>query len=157
MRLIEGDSVQPENIFVGTFTRAIAGELSQEFGISATSDELNERKVDIEVLTLHALALKLIRDYPTARPERTLRFLLGFEKDAMLYDIGEVISRLSNQRAREKELKRVCAAWAEGTDLGLAEFVGEMNRWLRLHGGMLIDEVVQLASVVSQKYIDKVC
>jgi len=145
MRLIQDMQVAPEKIFVGTFTRAIAGELASELGVSATSDELGEETVNVEVLTLHALALRLIRKHPTARPGRTLRFLLGFEKDAMLYDIGEALPKFPKQNDRKKELKRVCAAWAEGANLDMAGFVGEMDRWLRRHGGMLIDEVVQLA------------
>jgi superfamily I DNA/RNA helicase len=147
MRLVQGNGISPEKMFVGTFTRAIAGELALALGTSVTSDELSEERVDVEVSTLHALALKLIRKHPTARPGRILRFLLGFEKDAMLYDIGEVIPRFANQKDRKKELNRVCAAWAGGTNLDLAEFVGEMDRWLRRHGGMLIDEVVQLARI----------
>jgi len=147
MRLIRAKEVAPEKIFVGTFTRAIAGELAVALGVSATSDELSEETVDVEVSTLHALALRLIRKHPTAWPGRTLRFLLGFEKDTMLYDIGEALLQFPNQSDRKKELNRVCAAWAEGTNLDMAGFVGEMDRWLRRHGGMLIDEVVQLARI----------
>ncbi len=147
MRLLQDKGVSPERIFVGTFTRAIAGELAAALGVSVTTDELSEEKVDIEISTLHALALRLIRKYPAARTERTLRFLLGFEREAMLYDIGEVMPALPNQRDRKRELNRVCAAWAEGTNLQVAGFVGEMDRWLRRHGGMLIDEVVQLARI----------
>ncbi len=147
MRLIQDKPVAPEKIFVGTFTRAIAGELASALGVSATSDELGEETVDVEVSTLHALALRLIGKHPTARPGRTLRFLLGFEKDAMLYDIGEALPKLPDQKKRKKELNRVCAAWAEGAKLDMAGFVGEMDRWLRRHGGMLIDEVVQLARI----------
>jgi superfamily I DNA/RNA helicase len=58
-----------------------------------------------------------------------------------------VISGFSEQTDRKEELKRVCAAWAEGTDLEMVGFGGEMDRWLRRHGGMLIDEVVQLARI----------
>ncbi|MFQ5641758.1 MAG: UvrD-helicase domain-containing protein [bacterium] len=147
MRLIQGDGISPEKIFVGTFTRAIAGDLAVALGVSATSDELSEDKVDVEVSTLHALALRLIRKHPTARPGRTLRFLLGFEKEAMLYDIGLILPQFQKQSDRKKELNRVCAAWAEGTNLDIAGFVGEMDRWLRRHGGMLIDEVVQIARI----------
>ena len=147
MRLIQDKGVRPEKIFVGTFTRAIAGELAAALEASATSDEVSEETVDVEVSTLHALALKLIRKHPTACPGRTLRFLLSFEKDTMLYDIGEALRQFPNQRDRKKELNRVCAAWAEGTNLGTARFLGEMDRWLRRHGGMLIDEVVQLARI----------
>ncbi len=146
-RLIRDKGVSAEKIFVGTFTRAIAAELAGALGVSATSDELSEERVDVEVSTLHALALRLIRRHPTARPGRTLRFLLGFERDAMLYDIGEVMPNLPKHTDRKKELSRVCSAWAAGTNLEMAGFIGEMDRWLRSHAGMLIDEVVQLARI----------
>lgn len=147
MRLVQGKVISPEKIFAGTFTRAIARELAEELRMSVTSDELSEKKVDVEISTLHALALRLVGKHPTARPGRKLRFLLGFEKDAMLYDIGEVMPAFQRQTDRKKELNRVCAAWAEGTNLEMAGFVGEMDRWLRRHGGMLIDEVVQMARI----------
>jgi len=148
-RLIQGEGVQPEKIFVGTFTRAIVGELSEAMGASITTNEIGEKVVDknINVSTLHSHALQLIRSNPPARPGRALRFLLEFEKEMMLYDIGEALSIPPTQSQRKNELKRVCAAWAEGTNLQLAGFVGEMDRWLRRHSGMLIDEVVNLARI----------
>ncbi len=42
----------------------------------------------------------------------------------MLYDIGGVVTSLPTQRLREKEFKRVYAAWAQGIDLGEARFLG---------------------------------
>jgi DNA helicase-2/ATP-dependent DNA helicase PcrA len=147
MRLVEGRGLSAEKIFVGTFTRAIAGELAAALRVSATPNGLDQEGMDPEISTLHALALKLIREHPTARPGRSLRFLLGFEKEAMLYDIGEAIPGFPKQTDRKRELNRVCAAWAEGTNLEMAGFLGEMDRWLRCHGGMLIDEVVQFARI----------
>ncbi len=146
-RLVQGEGVRPEKIFVGTFTRAIAGELAEALGVSVTSDELGEEesKNTVEVSTLHSHALRLVRKHATARPGRTLRFLLGYEIDTMLYDIGEAVLGLPTLSLCRKELKRISAVWAEGTELELAGFVGEMDRWLRRHGGMLIDEVVNLA------------
>jgi len=146
-RLVQGEGVPPGKIFVGTFTRAIAGELGSALGVSVISDELgtNENNEHVQVSTLHSHALRLVRSHPAARPGRSLRFLLGYEKEVMLYDIGEVLPGFPKQRERQKQLKRVCAAWAEGTNLELAGFVGEMDRWLRRQGGMLIDEVVNLA------------
>lgn len=147
-RLIQGDNVSPDRIFVGTFTRAIAKDLAEALGVAVTSDELLvEKSGSVNVSTLHSHALRLIRSYPTSRPGRELRFLLDYEKEVMLYDIGETLTILNNQTERQSELKKVCAAWAEGTNLALAGFVGEMDRWLRRHAGMLIDEVVNLARV----------
>lgn len=146
-RLVQGDGVQPEKIFVGTFTRAIAGDLASALGVSVIADELEAEgnNEHVHVSTLHSHALRLVRAHPTARPGRALRFLLEYEKEVMLYDVGEVLPDFPKQHEREKQLKRVCAEWAAGTNLELAGFVGEMDRWLRRHGGMLIDEVVNLA------------
>jgi superfamily I DNA/RNA helicase len=147
MRLVIHDQVSPSKIFIGTFTRAIAGELASAIEVSAPDELMAEEEEGVHISTLHALALKLIRENPTSRPGRILRFLLAFEKDAMLYDIGEVLSSYHNQAERKKELNRICASWAEGTNLEMAGFLGEMDRWLRRHGGMLIDEVVQIARI----------
>lgn len=145
-RLVQGNSVSPEKIFVGTFTRAIARDLAEALGVKVTTDELGEEKnKNVNVSTLHSHALRLVRAHPTARPGRMLRFLLDNEKEVMLYDMGQTLSILRKQTERQNELKKVCAAWAEGTNLEIAGFVGEMDRWLRRHGGMLIDEVVNLA------------
>ena len=148
-RLVRGEGVRAEKIFVGTFTRAIAGELAEAFGVSVTSDELGEeeRKETVEVSTLHSHALRLVRKHATARPGRILRFLLGYESEAMLYDIGECVSGFPRQSDRRNELRRISAVWAEGTELELAGVRGEMDRWLRWHGGMLIEEVVNLARI----------
>jgi hypothetical protein len=64
----------------------------------------------------------------------------------MLYDIGEQIEG-RDQRGRKDELNRVCAAWAEGAVLEQAGFVGALDRWLRRHGAMLIEEVVNMARI----------
>lgn len=148
-RLIQGDRISPEKIFVGTFTRAVAKELAEALGVSVTTDELGEEEANnnVRVSTLHSHALRLIRSYPTARPGRSLRFLLEYEKEVMLYDMGEELSDLPKQKDRKAKLERVSAAWAEGENLQIAGFVGEMDRWLRHHGGMLIEEVVNLARV----------
>ncbi len=130
-RLVQGEAVPPGTIFVGTFTRAIASELAGALGVSVTTDELGEggpAAETIEVSTLHSHALRLIRSNPTARPGRALRFLLGFEREAMLYDIGERSSGLPTQRQRKRELSRASATWARGSDLKLAGFVGEIDR-----------------------------
>lgn len=147
-RLVLGDGVPPEKIFVGTFTRAVTKELTQELGMAiAAEPESKDQTASLEISTLHAQALRLIREYPISRADRSLRFLLSFEADAMLYDIGETVTDLDTQAKRKKQLKRVCAAWNKGTDLEQAGFSGAMNRWLRFHDGMLIDEVVMLARI----------
>jgi superfamily I DNA/RNA helicase len=92
--LVEGDGVDPWRIFVGTFTRAIARDLQAA---------LRER---LRVSTLHSLALRLLRENPAALGARKLRFLLKFEEDAMLYDIGEQMPEAGDQLARRGLLAR---------------------------------------------------
>ncbi len=41
-RLIQGDKVEADKIFVGTFTRAIASELANSLGVSTTTDGISE-------------------------------------------------------------------------------------------------------------------
>jgi superfamily I DNA/RNA helicase len=101
--------------FCGTFTRAIAKDLAQALGVDITSDEfLVEKSGFVNVSTLHSHALRLVRRRATSRPGRELRFLLDYEKEVMLYDIEETLPSLPIQTDRQSELKKVCAAGAEG-------------------------------------------
>ena len=124
--------MDPGRIFVGTFTRAIATDLEQSLG------------ADLEVRTLHSLAYRLLRENLAALGARHLRFLLEFEEEAMLYDVGREVG--GNQRERERQLRRLQASWAQRRDLPDARFWGAVERWLRHHGGMLIGEVPHLAT-----------
>ena len=147
-RLVEGDSVDPRAIFVGTFTRAIARELATELGTTVVYEEEEERSGtarDPEVSTLHSLALRLLRAHPEASPRRAFRFLLDFETRVMLYDVGRECPDVGDQTARAKMKNRITSGWAEGTSLGEERFRGAMIRWLERHGAMLIEEVVYLA------------
>jgi DNA helicase-2/ATP-dependent DNA helicase PcrA len=91
-RLVQGDRVDPDRIFVGTFTRAIATDLQQALG------------EDLEVSTLHSLAYKLLRENQQAMGDRKLRFLLEFEEEAMLFDVGREVG--GNQQDRGRDLRR---------------------------------------------------
>lgn len=134
-RLIEGDGVDPGDIFVGTFTRAIASDLRAELG-----DE-------IEVSTLHSLASRLLREHPAATQGMRLRFLLAYEEDALLYDVAADVPGLTDQNHRRRELLRLQSARAERAGFDDAVFAGAVRRWLQHHGGMLVGEVVYLAVV----------
>jgi DNA helicase-2/ATP-dependent DNA helicase PcrA len=133
-RLVQGKGVQADRIFVGTFTRAIAGELQAALG------------EEIRVSTLHALARRLLQENPAALGSRKLRFLLGFEEDAMLYDVGVALPGTGNQVERRRLLNRTQSAQSERTALPDAKFAGQVEEWLIRHGGMLIGEVVPLAA-----------
>ncbi|CCF85317.1 UvrD-helicase domain-containing protein [Nitrolancea hollandica] len=143
-RLIMENGTSPGRILVGTFTRAIAEELRATLGVDVDY-QANPSNDNIHVSTLHSLAYHLLRQYPSACPDRSLRFLLAFEEDVMLYDLGELLSDAGTQSNRKDRLNKTLAEWADGSDLTDDRFAGAMDRWLREHGGMLIGEVVKLA------------
>jgi DNA helicase-2/ATP-dependent DNA helicase PcrA len=132
-RLVEGDAMDRSRIFVGTFTRAITTDLKKTLG------------AELAVMTLHSLAYQLLRVNTTALGGRRLRFLLEFEEEAMLYDIGLEVG--GDHWGRVKHLRRLQASWAERTQLSDARFAGAVDRWLRHHGGMLIGEVPHIATM----------
>jgi DNA helicase-2/ATP-dependent DNA helicase PcrA len=131
-RLVQRDQVPVDRIFVGTFTRAIAGELRAALG------------EQVYVSTLHSLARRLLQDNPAARGNRRLRLLLQFEEDALLYDIVPELHEPGDLPARRKLLRRTQSSRSERTDLPDARFAGAVDRWLRTHDGMLIGDVVPL-------------
>lgn len=132
-RLIEGDHVDPSSIFVGTFTRAIAKELSEELG------------TEIKVLTIHSLAYELLRENPAACQGMRLRFLLEYEEECMLYDIADDFPGLPRLSDRKSELRRMQSALSAREELPDARFAGAIRRWQRNHGGLPIGEVVFMA------------
>lgn len=134
-RLVDRDGVDPGRIFVGTFTRAIATDLRNELG------------EEIKVSTLHSLAYELLRDNPAACQGYELRFLLAYEEKCLLYDIAHEVTHLPDLRDREEALKRQQSARSERRELADAAFAGAVSRWLKEHGGMLIGEVVHVATV----------
>jgi superfamily I DNA/RNA helicase len=132
-RLVQRDGVEPTGIFVGTFTRAIAGELRAALG------------EEIQVSTLHSLARRLLQESPAARGGRSLRFLLKYEEDCLLYDVARELDEPGDQRHRRDLLNRTQSSRSERVALPDARFAGAVDRWLRDHGAMLIGDVVPLA------------
>ncbi len=141
-RLVEGDGFAPGKIFAGTFTRAIAADL-----LVALSKAIPGENTDKPVVaTLHSLALQLLRETPTAAPGRAFRFLLEYEEDAMLYDVGIAVPELGDFDARRDELRKMQAFWAYATTIEDERFKGAVATWLTANAGMLIGEVVYLAN-----------
>lgn len=131
-RLVEGDKIDPVEIFVGTFTRAITKE--------------TRRKLDpqVKVSTIHSLAYELLRENPAACKAMRLRFLLEYETDVMLYDIENDISHAGSIHDRRSMLKQLQASRANHEEMPDSQFGGAVERWLRRHRAMLIGDVVYL-------------
>ena len=137
-RLIELNEVDPSRIFVGTFTRAITTELARS---------LDQHVVEgISVRTLHSLAYQLLHSNPAALLGRSLRLMLNFETRPMLYDVGNALPEPSNDSQRRSLLRQLQANYAHKRDQTEAAFAGELERWLIEHRGILIDEIVPLAT-----------
>ena len=134
-RLIQKDKINPETIFVGTFTRAIARELRE--ALSA----------QIKVSTIHSFAYELLRRYPEACQGMRLRFLLKYEEDALLYDIEDTALNTDDIDERRKALRLLQASREQRTEYSNARFDGAVRRWLQRHRAMLIGEVVHLCVV----------
>lgn len=137
-RLVLNRKIEACRIFVGTFTRVIANDLSDKLGAGIGKN--------LSISTIHSLAFRLLRENPEACQQYKLRFLLEFEQDTMLYDVGTVLSKSGNIYNRRRTLKRIQSDRANRQSLRDAKFWGEAGRWLRRHGGMLIGEIVPLAT-----------
>lgn len=133
-RLIQQREVEPDRAFAGTFTRVIAQGLREALG--------NE----IRVSTLHSLAYEFLRKYPDACQGMRLRFLLRYEEDSLLYDIGSG-AFTGNIYERREALRLLQASRAQREDFANAKFDGAVRRWLQRHRAMLIGEVVHLCVV----------
>ncbi len=128
-RLIEKDNVDPERIFVGTFTRAVTQELRQRLG-----DE-------ITVSTLHAFARKLLQQDPS---QRNFHFLLEFEQDSMLYDVNSdgSFDSIGNIGKLRDELRKIQSSRSQISEYQNAAFSGAIDSWLRRYRSTLIGDVV---------------
>ena len=131
-RLILGDHVAPRTVFAGTFTRAITAELKKA---------LNEH---ITVSTLHSLATSLLRQHPQALQGLSLRFLLSFEQDTMLYDVLQELHHVPDIYAGREALRRLQASRAQRTVYQDAAFSGAVFRWLRRHHAITVGDVMHL-------------
>lgn len=143
MRLIDTEEAKREEIYVGTFTRVITTALRASLALPAGSS--NGEK-DLVIKTLHSHAASLLSQNPHAAPGRAFRFLLGHEESVLLYDIESKVPQFPSQPEREKELERLQSMWAQQRTLDDARFAGAVDEWLRFHGGMLVGEVLFLAT-----------
>ena len=134
-RLIQANRIVPKTVFVGTFTRAVTNELKEALG--------NE----VNVSTLHALASRLLRENPVACQGMSLRFLLAFEQDILLYDIKNNIKLSDTIHTLRKKLRCLQASRSQRAIYADAIFAGAVRSWLRRYRSMLVGEVVFLCVV----------
>lgn len=136
-RLIQEKNVDPDNIFIGTFTRAIADELH---------NTLEEH--GLHVSTLHSLASYLLRNHSHVLGSRTFRFLLNFEKDIMLYDIMAITNNYSDYSIYDMRdlLKELMSSLSKRTEFSYVSFKGHIERWMNKHKCLLIEEVVPMVT-----------
>jgi len=143
MRLLE-EGINPESVFVSTFTRTAARDLESEIarlGIAGAGD--------VRAGTLHGFCFSVLsRAEVLPLTGRVPRPLLKFEERFLLEDLrgtnGEGIRDLGTR------LNAFAAAWArlQSDDPGWPqdpqdqEFLNALESWLRLHRAMLIAELV---------------
>jgi DNA helicase-2/ATP-dependent DNA helicase PcrA len=144
VRLVDERGVARNDIFVGTFTRVIRNALRDALANPTPGSEAGEPGP--VVATLHSHAAQLLREYKHAIAGRNFRFLLEHESTVMLYDIASDVPDFGSRDAREDELRNLQAQWARRRTLADARFAGAVDRWLRAHGGMLVGEVVPIAT-----------
>jgi DNA helicase-2/ATP-dependent DNA helicase PcrA len=144
LRLVDTAKVKRAQIFVGTFTRVIAKALHQAF-IHTQTDPAKEED-DPVVSTLHSHAARLLRENPDAVQGRGFRFLLAHEEKVLLYDIADKVPQFSTYDDRHAELKELQAHWASPRNLNDERFASAVDEWLRIHGGMLVGEVVYITT-----------
>jgi len=132
--LIDGKAQDTNAIFVGTFTRAVAQELS-----SALGNEIN-------VSTLHSYARYLLQKHSVARQGLNLRFLLDFEQDSLLYDIDNenAFEDYKNIYELRNALLQVQSDRAQKREYRNAAFAGAVERWMIRYRAMPVGEVVHL-------------
>ena len=147
MRLVDTGKAQRRDVFVGTFTRVITKSLQEAFARPVGDPNDGDDPV---VATLHSHATKLLRDNPAAAQGREFRFMLDHEERVMLYDIASKVPNFPTHTDRAKELKLLQASWAKQRTLDDARFDSAVNEWLRMHRGMLVGEVVYLATQAIQ-------
>ena len=131
-RMLEGDELPANKLYVGTFTRATAAELKVALGPS------------VRASTLHAHAHSLLLQHPSARQGRPMRFLLKFEEDVLLYDIKLNNLHLANIHELRRALRLMEAADARRSTYEDDRFRAAVDRWLHRYQAMLIGEVISL-------------
>ncbi len=144
LRLVDTAKVRRAQIFVGTFTRVIAKTLHEAF-IKPQIDADGEED-DPVVSTLHFHAARLLRENPDAVQGRGFRFLLAHEEKVLLYDIADKVAQFPTFADRSAELKKLQAHWASPRNLNDERFASAIDEWLRMHGGMLVGEVVYITT-----------
>lgn len=154
MRLIEDEKIEPEKILAVTFTRTAANDLKKELQQGIAGAE------KIHAMTLHSFCFGLLNRKDVfdklqriPRPLKTFNSKGSpqFELSPLLADL-DLVQNFGNKRAKFKIIKAFEAAWARTQEESLwlkdeqdRLFHNEIDRWLKMHGSMLIGELVPLA------------
>lgn len=135
----------PERILVVTFTRTAARDLGIKLGqLKSPGWE------KVHASTLHSFCLQVLRRRGGLDVmQRAPRLLLEFEKEFLVRDLPDSFGPF---RKRKKRLAAFGAAWARlqsdepgwPRDESDRDFKREMDRWLRFHEAMLVEELVPL-------------
>jgi DNA helicase II / ATP-dependent DNA helicase PcrA len=145
-RLLE-EGLNPERIFVGTFTRTSATDL-----INSLAELGADGAEAVHAGTIHGFCFRILsRDIVLEQTRRVPRPLLEFELRFLLEDLSR--PDFGGIRARRKRLEAFTAAWARlhSDEPGWPRdpldqlFQDDLMAWFRFHQSMHIGELVWLA------------
>lgn len=125
--LVNHEGIQPEKILVLTFTSVAAQDLKQDIQALHLGN--------IEVSTLHSLALKLL-----AREKGDVRLMLDFEVNTMLRDLEPEIGKYRKKEAMLKQYASKGGHTARTDEE--KKFEVSLNNWLKQHRGFILDDLI---------------
>ena len=125
--LVNHEGIQPEKILVLTFTSVAAQDLKQDIQALHLGN--------IEVSTLHSLALKLL-----VREKRDIRLMLDFEVNTMLRDLEPEIGKYRKKDAMLKQYASKGGHTARTDEE--KKFEVSLNNWLKQHRGFILDDLI---------------
>jgi len=147
-KLIDVDAVQPEDIYLCTFTRTAATDLVnkiRELGVAAATR--------VETSTIHSFCFGLLgQEAALVQTGRVPRTLLRFEERFMKLDLKQAGNWAL--RTSKKKLLALSAYWARlqpdptGAPRSLEDqrFKRDLDDWLKYHEAMLVGEIIPEAN-----------
>lgn len=125
--LVKNKKVDPKNILVLTFTSIAAQDLKKDIGDLGLGN--------IEVSTLHSLALKIL-----SAEKKNVRLMQKFEIKTMLRDLEPEVGKYRAKAA----LFKSCRGKTENAGYTDEEkaLLKDMNLWLKQHNAFIMDDVI---------------